>query len=169
MNATTNADQMIALQGALVAVASELNPEEVQTLASSVIEKIQHTADTAHISTLTRAFTAISVLLMPDNARALAEPIRQTIKGEGDPKRRHALGSALSAISSQLKPEELGLWMVRSSRRSWEGGLYLYRPITISDGAPRNRESPRNHQLRCRIARLLAEICFFPIGRPSPF
>jgi hypothetical protein len=108
MNSTTNADQMIALQGALVAVASELNPEEAQTLASSVIQKIQNTADTAHISTLTQAFAAISVLLRPDNARALAEPVRQAIKGEGDPKRRHALGSALSAISSQLKPEEVG-------------------------------------------------------------
>lgn len=108
MNSTTNADQMIALKGALVAVASELKPEEAQTLASSVIQKIQNTADTAHISTLTQAFAAISVLLRPDNARALAEPVRQAIKGEGDPKRRHALGSALSAISSQLKPEEVG-------------------------------------------------------------
>jgi hypothetical protein len=109
MNSTTNADQMIALQGALVAVASELKPEEAQTLASSVIQKIQNTADTAHISTLTQAFAAISLLLRPDNARALAEPIRQAIKVErADPKRRHALGSALSAISSQLKPEEVG-------------------------------------------------------------
>jgi hypothetical protein len=108
MNSTTNADQMIALQGALVAVASKLSPEEAQTLASSVIQKIQNKADTAQIGALTQAFAAISVDLRPDNARALVEPLRQAIKGEGNPKRRHALGSALSAISSQLKPEEVG-------------------------------------------------------------
>jgi hypothetical protein len=108
MRSTSNADQMSALQEALVDVSSDLEPEEVQTLGSSILREIQNTQDMAQLNALTRAFEAISFQLRPDNAQALAELIHRAIKGGGDPSQRHALGLALSAIASRLKPEQVG-------------------------------------------------------------